>query len=269
MIATQTAIRLTHLGVPSGRFTFSSNSGTAQSAEDGDYFQPNDDWSNEVPIVEAESPGRFDTSVAVFPVGTDLVEQFRSQLPILLNPTETTSELRSSILLQMAANVTDRIAGLGIEVLELRVSNVAVNRPGTRSTGKDFQTNRRVGLHIDNHDRLLLANRSDAVRLLALNCGSEDRYFLFLDLPVSGLLEHMGMNPFSGPEDPRRASDDLKTAFLRDHSGYPVKRVRIPPGCAYIATPQDLIHDGAGSSATAPDIAFLMLGRYRFRGETP
>lgn len=259
-------IRLVYLGDANRNSSVASNTGTVLTRADANYFLPKDDWADVFSVVEAKSDDAFQSSVTIFPVGLDLVKKFRSQLPELLDPVNTSPEERSSILIKMASDVSTRIGQLGIEVVELRVSNVAVNKPGTKSTGKDFQTNERVGLHIDNHDRLPLLRRFDAVRLLAINCGSADRFLMYVDLPVRELANKLAMQIDDPTEDPKRASDDLKTAFLARFPDYPVNRVRIPPGYAYIATPQDFIHDGAGSNDSAPDIAFLMLGRYRMNG---
>jgi hypothetical protein len=244
------------------------NSGTIRiSASGADVFIPRDDWGELQPMEPAIGAVSLADGVTVFKLGTDLVTAFRRELPGLLNPVSTTTDFRSQRLASFGKEVAARLAHAGIETLEFRVCNVAVNKPGVKSTGQDFATNAKVGLHIDNHDRLPLSQRQTAVQLLALNCGSSPRYFNFIDLPVEELARRTD-TPLDDPsEDLSRASQQLKDQFLSKNPDYSITGVCLPPGYAYIATPQNIIHDGAASSGAVADVAFLMLGRFRFAGD--
>lgn len=242
----------------------STSSGTEAADVSGQpVFVPRPDWSQSAAIEPCTPPVDVSSSVTVFNLGTQLVAAFRRDLPRLLDPVGTPSEVRASFLASFGLQVQAALLRQGLATDEVRVCNVAVNAPGSRSTGRDFETNKKVGLHIDNHDRLPLRKRDAAIQLLAMNCGSQGRYFQFIDLSVTELAERVGLSLDDPQEDVRLASNSLKDRFLQSFPDYPVTSVWLPPGYAYIATPQNLIHDGAGGSRSAADVAFLMLGRYR------
>jgi hypothetical protein len=243
-----------------GKVTASYLSNTGVEPAGPNKFLPRDDWSEPSSIADDVRP--LNTAVTVLDLGTDLSSSIRRRLPLLLDPERTSDDSRRELLDGLAGELVERLTALGVISESVRVSNVAVNPPGIRSTGRDFVTNQYVGLHIDNHDKLRLADRAGAVQLLALNCGASDRYFHYVDVPVARMAAMTG-TPIDGDEDPKQASDGLKNRFLERFGEYPVIRVVLPPGHAYIATPQNLIHDGAGGSVNAADVAFLMLGRYR------
>jgi hypothetical protein len=54
----------------------------------------------------------------------------------------------------------------------------------------------------------------------------------------------------------------LTAAFFRSYPDYPVVRVTLPPGHAYVAVTQYVIHDGATNTLGQPDVAFLLGGRF-------
>jgi hypothetical protein len=131
-----------------------------------------------------------------------------------------------------------------------------VHRPGLRSTAFDFSSGHFVGLHIDDHQKLPLARRSEADVLFAINIGLSHRYLVFVPLTVAGLLQEVfPLRPTT--------SVDLKNAFLEQNPDAPVLRIRLAPGDAYLCGPQNLIHDGATNEGTAADVALLMSGDYR------
>jgi hypothetical protein len=243
------------------------NSGTIRiSSPEGNLYIPRDDWGEPQPMEQAIVASPLSDGVTAFHLGTDLVSALRRELPSLLDPVSATTDFRSQRLSSFGREVVARLTEAGIETLEFRVCNVAVNKPGVRSTGQDFATNAKVGLHIDNHDKLPLSQRKMAVQLLALNCGSSQRHFNFLDLPVEELARRTGTHLDHPSEDLSQASLRLKDQFLMENPDYPITSVCLPPGYAYIATPQNIIHDGAASNGNVADVAFLMLGRYRLAG---
>lgn len=240
------------------------NSGTALT-KDGtvSFYLPRDDWNNSICLEPMGGRTDIKDCVTVINLGVNLIAEFRRELPRMLDPTKTSSETRATWLSSFGSLVGSTLPRHGIMSDFTRVCNIAVNEPGTKSTGQDFEKKGvRVGLHIDNHDRLPLSKRRDAVQLLTLNCSTAFRYFHFIDLPVSALAREAGILVDQPNEDLRQASNLLKDCFLAKFPDYPITRICLPPGFAYLATPQNMIHDGAGGSDTTPDIAFLMLGTY-------
>lgn len=225
-------------------------------------YLPRENWSEpKRPQIRPSEALSLEGRVTLAALDASLVSEFRVKLPLLLDASGDDG-VRADFLQQFGKRVEAALGAIGMIAESVRVCNVAVNPPGTRSTGKDFVTHEYVGLHIDNHDRLPLASRRTAIQLMTLNCGRSTRYFHFIDLPVEELAKILH-SPLDDPQEDRAtACDALKNKFLESYPDYPVTRVALPPGSLYVTTPQDIIHDGAGGNVDA-DVAFLMLGRYR------
>lgn len=133
---------------------------------------------------------------------------------------------------------------------------IHVNDPGMRATTVNPKGGKRVGLHLDDWYRAAPRNRHKSPNRICVNLGSEDRYFLFLNLPIRRVYELAG------------ASSDLSGSaagqlFFRRFPSYPVIKLRMRPGEAYIAPTENLIHDGCSAGMTTPDATLSLLGRFR------
>lgn len=120
--------------------------------------------------------------------------------------------------------------------------------PGLVTTAMNKEAWHRQGLHLD------FWPDADRVRL-SLNLSTEPRYFLYVNLTSHTLGLDRGR--------PTWAEDTQ--AFFEANSSYPVVRVRIDPGEAYIAPTNHLLHDGSTLGKQRPDITFSMLGQFRVR----
>jgi hypothetical protein len=103
---------------------------------------------------------------------------------------------------------------------------------------------RHIGLHVDSWYREPLSRRHLSPNRMCLNLGIEDRYLLFINLPLQALFN---MLEVAGSNDPRRfsASSDLGSAFMSCYDAYPIIRLRLAPNEAYLAPTENIVHDGS------------------------
>ncbi|WP_416483437.1 hypothetical protein [Streptomyces sp. CL12] len=131
--------------------------------------------------------------------------------------------------------------------------------PGDRlTTTEDHTTGRRIGLHVDNFDRLSYSARHQGRRRLCLNLGPGPRYLLICDHDVQEICRAL------------YADTDLKRHFPHTEdvrryvvAGHPLRclRIRLEPGDGYIAPTEFLPHDGSTAGIDKPSVAAFWLGR--------
>jgi hypothetical protein len=109
-----------------------------------------------------------------------------------------------------------------------------------------------LGLHLDSWYSLDLATRNAAPNRISINLGRDDRYFLFLNLPMTEIVREVPVE--------NRKLGDVVTAYLARNPEFPVVKVRIAPGEAYIAPTENLIHDGCSLDKRAPDVHLTLRG---------
>lgn len=131
----------------------------------------------------------------------------------------------------------------------------AFNRAGLESTAFPFSTKRYIGLHIDYHAGESIFQRNNSSNRISINIGKEDRYICFVNLAVDDLIKIV--QPSSS-----YSNDCLSLHFFQNFSNYPVIKVKIQPGEAYIAPTQNIIHDGIGS-ISQNDLHITVTGRIK------
>lgn len=137
----------------------------------------------------------------------------------------------------------------------LKALGVRVGPPGLPTVAADPE--RWAGLHVDDWDEA--AERRSTRNRLCINLGREPRYFVYINRTVSQLdSETRAGGGFAGQRGTR-----LGNAFMAAAPRYPVVRVRIEPGEAYIAPTDDLIHDGSSEGKRYPDVSYTLLGHFR------
>ena len=95
-----------------------------------------------------------------------------------------------------------------------------------------------------------------------MNIGASDRVLLFLDIPIQEMARRcMREKNVSESYTVNSGTDRVGQMFLRRWSDYPVVRVAVAPGCAYVAPTETLLHDGSSYHAGTPSIAWSVLGR--------
>lgn len=154
---------------------------------------------------------------------------------------------------RMSSVVGDALALLGLAAPPPIVTTIMFNPPGVAGTSYVPDTGFRVGLHVDDHESLSALSRDDATPVCCINVGRDVRTFAYVPLTVAGLITRFKLPPT------RETVSNLAGIVRRLEPDFPVFQVRIPPGCGYLATAQNLIHDGLPPEAGSVDRALLML----------
>ena len=112
-----------------------------------------------------------------------------------------------------------------------------------------------VGLHLDSWEGVSLRSRSSVRNRLSVNLGHGSRYLLFVNLTLAEMMRALGLDDAEDVHDVTLFSGHR---FMRTFPRYPVTRVEVLPGEAYICPTGNLVHDGA--SGADVDVALHLLG---------
>jgi hypothetical protein len=139
---------------------------------------------------------------------------------------------------------------------------IRINPPGLMTTTENSPKGAFVGLHLDDWSGLPLDQRQQAPNRICVNLGSQDRYFLFLNLTIMQMQDVLSLLPSL----PKNASGTaMARTFFRLFPHYPVLRIRLGPGDAYIAPTEHVVHDGSTLGMTTPDVTLSLRGRFAVR----
>jgi hypothetical protein len=95
---------------------------------------------------------------------------------------------------------------------------------------------------------------------LCINLGSGPRDFLFINLDLDTVLN--AVQSHGEGRQVSEATPTLSDLFCQLHPDYPVVRLRIFPGEAYIAPTYWLIHDATTVGKQELDVCLHWLGRF-------
>ena len=116
-----------------------------------------------------------------------------------------------------------------------------------------------VGMHIDSWEAPPLTKDYNSKKRLCINLGQEDRFFLFINLTVVELLKAIGLPEVS---ELKNRGLFLGYKFMKLYPSYPVVKVKIAPGEAYIAPTTNIIHDATSVGKKHLDVALHCLGYF-------
>jgi hypothetical protein len=139
-----------------------------------------------------------------------------------------------------------------------------ISDPGQFTVTKDeFGASRQrlAGMHLDSWDRLPLRHRHRSRNRLCINFSREARYSLFINLPLLSMFRYLGLS------DPTDIYSDYRglsvgQRFMGACPDYPVVRLQIEPGEAYILPTDNAIHDASTVGNRFPDITLTYLGYF-------
>ncbi|MBE9069313.1 hypothetical protein IQ260_21965 [Leptolyngbya cf. ectocarpi LEGE 11479] len=252
-----------------------------------DAYIPNDDWQilTEKQSKQLLAQNRFNDysrTVSVFSVPKNILQPLQQLKISQLPPTQTSvlnqahyKEAIAPILHHFTSYCRDRnpnLAGIGI------------SPPGLPTITINQQQS--IGLHLDSWDRLPLARRHQSTNRICINLGTDDRYFLFINLTLLDMLTVLRYDHFSAKEVERDFNNKmrwkfrklfykyrsnkckasplaLKNAFVRRYPNYPVIKVKIIPGEAYVAPTENIIHDGSSLGQQHFDVQLTLRGHFR------
>lgn len=129
--------------------------------------------------------------------------------------------------------------------------------PGLRTGTIDESQGLRIGMHLDNFDKLSFAERTTGRRRLGVNFGLGSRHLLLATIDV------LDVCLANDPDQPSRYphTDDLRR-YVHDGRPLIVLRIRLDPGQGYIAPTELLPHDGSTQTATEPSRIAFWLGHW-------
>ena len=131
-----------------------------------------------------------------------------------------------------------------------------INEPDKITTTLDRDKKKRIGLHLDNWDHMALEDKHMARNRISMNVGYVDRYLLFFNLTVQKMHEILCENNLL-IQDPIGSLGDI---FMESFPEYPIIKIRISPGEAYIAPTENMIHDGCTLGTNSTDVSFVVMG---------
>jgi len=141
-------------------------------------------------------------------------------------------------------------------------SGVRVNQAGLPTVTIDSSSGHLVGLHVDNWINSPITQRDSSPGRIAMNLGYEDRHLIYVNLPLERVWQ---LSCAPGRAEEALFEPDLISGFARSCPAYPVARLRIAPGEAYIAPTDNIIHDGSSAGMANWDLFFTVVGHPRLR----
>ena len=156
---------------------------------------------------------------------------------------------------------------------QIETIGVSVQKGGLRTTTNDVNKSSNspkrvyIGMHLDSHDLHPLRRRHKSRNRICINLGREERFFLFINLPLMNMFHALGL---SDKEDIFRHYRGLNLGyeFMKRYPSYPVMKLRVEPGEAYIAPTDNIIHDGSSVGKKYPDLTLTFLGYFGIRALT-
>ncbi len=128
---------------------------------------------------------------------------------------------------------------------------------GGPTTTIDESTGLRIGIHVDNFDKLTFDQRDAGRRRLEVNFGPGHRYLLIGTIDVRDVC--LANDPAAPSRYPH--SDDIRR-FVASGRALRLLRIRLDPGQGYIAPTELVPHDGSTSDATEPSPIGFWLGHW-------
>ncbi len=154
----------------------------------------------------------------------------------------------------------DIIRNAGILTRQVHSARVGRDDPGLITMTRAVDQDARVGMHFDMWDRLAVDDLESGSNRVSVNLGPSDRYFIFLNQTAAGMAAILNREnvPF------RHDVNSIGVAFMSAFPDYPIVRVRLRPGDAYIAPTENLLHDGNSSDVVDINHYLSVRGRFDF-----
>lgn len=123
------------------------------------------------------------------------------------------------------------------------------------TTTTDPSTMRRLGIHLDNFDRMPLERRHESRRRIGINLGPGNRFLVFTTQDLQGLARVSPLierNPHTGQVRRYGAQGGQLTCI----------RIRLEPGEGYLAPTELIPHDGSTRGVRSPSTIAFWLGEW-------
>ena len=128
------------------------------------------------------------------------------------------------------------------------------SRPsGLRTSTIDSTCGRRIGLHLDSWDQAPLRERDACRTRLCINLGVRTRSLLFVPYCIAEIVDALRSYP-------QVHNANIGGQFCEQYPEAPVLELEIPPGYAYLAPTENLLHDGSSEISPEYDLTAQWLG---------
>lgn len=146
--------------------------------------------------------------------------------------------------------------------------------PGLLTVTPTYGELRLSGLHVDHWDALPLDDLHAARNRICINLGTQDRFFLFVNLDAAEIQRRViEKRPEKRRDhtsrDPQQNMESLVSDLCDTFPDYPVVKLRVGPDEAYIAPTEQIIHDGNTEGGAFIDIDLMARGRFNPMGGLP
>lgn len=154
----------------------------------------------------------------------------------------------------------DIIRNAGLVTRHAFSARIGRDEPGLITMTKAVDQDARIGLHFDRWDRLSVDELEQSSNRISINLGPVDRHFIFLNQTAAGMaamLERASV----------RVACDVLTiggAFMATFPDYPIVRLRLRPGEAYVAPTENILHDGSSAGVLETNRYLSIRGRFDF-----
>lgn len=125
------------------------------------------------------------------------------------------------------------------------------------SVAKYKSDNLLMGLHFDDAVGLNLGHLDKKTNRISFNIGYGKRYLWVIDRTIDSVMEEM-----QDSDAEINDLEDLTRAFLEKNPDYPVLRITIHPGEAYVAPTDCVLHDGSTIGSFEKDVTMVVLGYF-------
>ncbi len=121
-----------------------------------------------------------------------------------------------------------------------------------------------LGLHIDSAYHNVPFEERDYVPVrISINLGLDDRFLLFVSASMNQIHQMLADRKLQYAMQSSIATHEFRTVFMSNFHDFPVVKVRIRPGEAYVAPTENLIHDGCTVGQTHFDVQFSACGHFQ------
>ena len=221
------------------------------------WSEVDDESHSSIPSLDREDSKEF---VAVVQPSSSNIGNLREAIRESAgDPTEVRELNRrlSSLIDQTCRDLLDEFgdrSGANINI------GLGLGPPNQITTTKDHSSGLMIGLHLDSWSRSAANDRANAENRICVNLGDEPRFLMFVNLPLASIIDALQRESLPlatmGPTD-------IGRRFLAHYHDYPVLRVRILPGEAYIAPTENVIHDGSTVDSQSTDAFLTVRGSFR------
>jgi hypothetical protein len=172
-------------------------------------------------------------------------------------PTDTLRQLDPPRIREFIGPLVDYIRDRFAYKSEPFNHGIHVHPPGRETVTVNTASGKYLGLHLDSWERYSVEARARSLNRICVNIGAEPRHFLFVNLPLMNIVKLLKEESRGNPD---HESESVGPAFMSRFPGYPIVKVRVDPGEAYIAPTDNVIHDASTIGSKTPSVTLTLRG---------